>query len=262
MNAAKKFAESALPRLEADPRLLGLAAAGSWLSGEMDDFSDLDLIVVYDSGRENSVKADMNAIADTLGPCLARFPADHLGLPNLLICLFDDPLLHVDLNFVSLDEFSRRTENPAVLWERNGALTKVIEESKPNIPHLDLQWIEDRFWTWLHYGAQRLGRGEIFEVLSTLSFLRDKALGPMASTKVGRPPWGVRKIEKFGEPEDLAELRETAAPYDARACEKALRAAAKTYVGLREDLDPGSLKRNRRAEMAALRTLHEVSEKL
>ncbi|MER7057532.1 MULTISPECIES: hypothetical protein [unclassified Streptomyces] len=28
----------------------------------------------------------------------------------------------------------------------------------------DLQWIEDRFWIWVHYGATKLGRGELFEV--------------------------------------------------------------------------------------------------
>jgi hypothetical protein len=183
-------------------------------------------------------------------------------MPELLVCLFDEPLLQVGLHFCSLDDFANRRQNPVVLWERNGALTRVLEESKPESEHFDLQWIEDRFWTWLLYAAQRLGRGEIFEVHSTLAFLRDRALGPMESARAGRPPSGVRQLELYVGPEDLTELKATIADYEARSCEKALRAAAKMYVGLRETLDPGTLKRNRRAELASLRYLHEISERL
>lgn len=258
----QNFVNHAISRLELDPRLLGLAAGGSWGTGEFDQYSDLDLLLVSDPGRSNSVLAERDALAHSLGPCLSAFTGEHVGLPNSLIYLFDEPLLHVDLHFLSLDEFQHRATNPTVLWERDGALTKIIEETKPITAHLDLQWIEDRFWTWIHYGAQRLGRGEIFETLSTLSFLRDKVLGPMELARAGKPPYGVRRLEKYGNADDLGELRSTVAVYDPRACERALKAAAKMYVGLREVLDPGNLKRNRRAELASLRYLHEISEKL
>jgi len=258
----QRFTDHAISRLESDARILGLAAGGSWITGELDNFSDLDFVIVCDSGRINSVSADMSAIADSLGPCLASFPGDHVGVPNMLICLYDDPLLHVDLKFVPLDEFNVRIENPAVLWERDGALTRVLEETKPQTPQLDLQWIEDRLWTWVHYGAQKLGRGEIFETLSMLAFIRERVLGPMESARAGKIPRGVRRLEKFADTSDLTELRATVAAYDARSCEQSLKACAKMYVGLRETLDPGSLKRNRRAEMAALRYLHEISESL
>lgn len=260
--AHQKFVDNAISKLEFDARILGLAVGGSWLTKQLDRYSDLDLVIVCEPGRANSVFQEMDTIAAGLGPCLASFPGDHVGVPNLLICLFDDPLLHVDLKFVSLDDFPYRIENPEVLWERGGALTRVLEETKPSSPHLDLQWIEDRFWTWIHYGAARLGRGELFETLSLLSFLRDRALGPMESARAGKPPRGVRRLEQIGDAQDLQELRATVATYDPRACEQALKAAAKAYVGLREVLDPGTLKRNRRAEMASLRYLHEISETL
>jgi hypothetical protein len=261
-SAHQKFVDHAIVRLSQDPRILGLAAGGSWLTGELDEFSDLDLVIVCDPGRSRSVLEDAPHLAQQLGPCLASFPGDHLGVPNLLICLFDDPLLHVDLKFVALDEFNRRVENPEVLWERDGALTKVIESSQPTTPTLDLQWIEDRFWTWIHYGSQRLGRGEIFETLAMLSYLRERVLGPMESVRATRIPRGVRRLEKYVDAEDLQQLRSTVARHDARNCSQALKNAAKMYVGLREILDKGNLQRNRRAEMASLRYLHEISEKL
>ncbi len=87
-------------------------------------------------------------------------------------------------------------------------------------------------------------------------------LGPLANARQGRGPRGVRRLEKFAADDDQASLRDTVASYDAKACEQALKSAAKMYVGLRESLAPLHLKRNRRAEMASLRYLHEISDKL
>ncbi|HEV7501720.1 MAG TPA: nucleotidyltransferase domain-containing protein, partial [Vicinamibacteria bacterium] len=42
------FLRRAVERLGADPRLVGVAAGGSYLTGTMDEFSDLDLVVAVD----------------------------------------------------------------------------------------------------------------------------------------------------------------------------------------------------------------------
>lgn len=259
-SAHKIFVAHTIPRLEEDARILGLAAAGSWITKELDDYSDLDLVIVVDPAHYQSVLQDLSSLALGLGTCIASFTGEHVGVDNLLICLYEDPLLHVDLKCVSLPDFSNRIENPEVLWERNGELTKAIEENKPSIPHINLQWIEDRFWTWIHYAAGRLGRGELFEALNMLGYLRAEVLGPMASAKAHRLPRGVRRLEQYC-PEEAEEMKATLAGHDARACGQALRAAAKIYVGLREILDKGeSLRRNRRAEMAAMKYLHQVTD--
>jgi hypothetical protein len=258
----RRIVNSIISHLEGDARFLGLAARGTWLTGDLDEFSGLDLLLLTDPGRRQSAFDDRVKLAESFGPLLSFFPADHGGNPNLQLALYDEPLLHVGFTFLGLDELRTRTENPAVLWERSGAVTRVLEESKPSTPHFDLQWVEDRFWSWLQYGAQRLGGGELFSVLSTLDLLRSHALGPMESVRAGKTPHRVRRLERLGEESGLAELRSTVATYDARSCEQALKAAAKMYVGLRETLDKGSLKRNRRAEMASLRYLHGISEKI
>jgi hypothetical protein len=261
-NAHKIFIAHTLPRLEADPRILGVAAGGSWITREIDEYSDLDLVIVVDNSHIEAVLREMDSIALSLGTCIASFTGEHVGLENLLICLYEDPLLHVDLKFVSLEDFAHRIENPEVLWERSGQLTKAIEENKPDIPHIDLQWIENRFWTWIHYGALRLGRGEIFEAIDMLAFLRSQVLGPMICAKSHKPPRGVRRIEKYC-PGDTEALKATLAPHDARACAQAFRAAAKLYVDLRENLDKYTdLKINRRAELATMKFLHQVSDAL
>jgi hypothetical protein len=259
--AHKQFLEMALPRLREDPRLVGVAAAGSWLRNDLDDFSDLDLVVACESNAYPEVRSERMQIAESLGRLAVGFTGEHVGEPRLLICLYEDPLLHVDLKFLAMDDLDDRLENPQVLWEREGRLTEALGASKPNPAPLDLQWLEDRFWVWLHYGAQRLGRGEIFETLDLLAYLRKEVLGPMILAKHGLPPRGLRRLEQACR-EDLPKLSETLAGPAPSACEQSLRAAAKLYVELREMLDSGTVQRRRRAEMAVIQYLHRVSEHL
>ena len=63
----RRFIERALAVLPEDPRLLGLAAAGSFLTDRMDAFSDLDLFVVSSPVRQDVVLRDRVAISARLG---------------------------------------------------------------------------------------------------------------------------------------------------------------------------------------------------
>lgn len=254
--AQQEFLDRALPHLKDDPRLLGVVLGESKITRE--EFSGLDLVLVCKPDGYSSVLEEREALADKLGPRLVSFVGDHLGEPRLLVNLYRDPLLKVDLKIVSLMDFPERIEDPEILWEKESALSKVMWEAKSAPPHVDLQWIEDRFWVWLHYGAQRLRQGEIFETIDLLSFLRSRALAPLIMWKQGVPGRGVRLVEKYGG-EYLSSLRATVPIYDAHSCELSLREAAKLYVDLRETLAPGTLVRHRRTEMACMRYLHEVN---
>lgn len=250
------FLKRAMPRLEADLRVQGVAAGGSWTHGGMDAWSDLDLLIVSAATDHPSVMLDREKIVHGLGPVLSCFPGDHVGEERLLICLFDDPLLHVDLKFVTLQDLSQRIENPVVLWERASALTAALGTARPHYPIPDPQWIEDRFWVWLHYGTDRLARGELFEVLDLLSWLRARVLGPLALMRHGKLPQGVRRLEQNA-PEDLAEMKSTVATHDSVSCGKALVACAQLYNKLREAVQ-APITRRAEAEWAAIVHLEDV----
>ena len=85
------------------------------------------------------------------GDLISGFTGEHVGEPRVLICLYDKPLLHVDIKFLTLPEFYDRVENPVVLFERNNQLSDIINSTNAVWPQPDFQWIEDRFWTWVHY---------------------------------------------------------------------------------------------------------------
>src|SRR5262245_37178745 len=93
------FLRAALPRLHADDRILAGAAGGSVLTGAMDEYSDLDLIVALAPAAVRHVRPERQQSAATLGKLLAAFTGEHVGEPRLLICLYGPPLLHVDLKF-------------------------------------------------------------------------------------------------------------------------------------------------------------------
>jgi predicted nucleotidyltransferase len=158
------FAQQATEILKNDESVIGLAVGGSWLSNEIDEFSDLDLILVTKE-KVSADKSEMLRYANTLGDLISAFTGEHVGEPRVLICLYDNPLLHVDIKFLTLDEFAIRIENPTLLIDSDHQLQNILDQTEANFPYPDYQWIEDRFWTWMHYVLLKIGRGEYLEAL-------------------------------------------------------------------------------------------------
>lgn len=250
----RQFLAQALPVFAADARLVGVAAGGSYL-GSMDEYSDLDLLIAVEPGLGLAVLSDARSIASALSPLLSAFTGEHVGEPRLLICLYGPPLLHVDLKFVSLDDLEERVEDPAVLWQRGDRLSEVLRGGTAEYPAPDRQWIEDRFWVWLHYAATKLARGELFEVVGFLGFLRQTVLGPLALERVGARPSGVRRLERHA-PDFARSLERTVTSPETFGCLAALRASVELYVSLRRSSELEAPRAA--AERAALQYLDEV----
>ena len=237
---------------------MGVAAAGSFARGEFDAHSDLDLVIAVEPGALGAVMDERASIARSLGPLLASFVGEHVGELRLLICLYGPPLLHVDLKFVALHDAARRVDENVVLLDRGGRLARALGASPPAYPAPQPQWIEDRFWTWLHYLAGKLARGELFEVLDGLGLLRARVFGPLLLERRGAQPNGVRRLEASA-PEAVDRLRSVVALHDARDCARALRAAIGLYRELRTS---PALVRNVEAEAAAVAFFEDVARAL
>ena len=229
------FATHAADLLKLDPSVVGLAVGGSWLNKELDEFSDLDLILVT-SEKISGNKEKMLDYAKTMGKLISGFTGEHVGEPRLLICLFDDPLMHVDIKFVTLEELKLRVETPHILLDTDGQLKQAIENSKAVFPHPDYQWIEDRFWTWIHYALTKIGRREYLEAFDFLAFLRMTVLGPLLHIKHGNLPRTVRKVEMMLPAADLEKLLRTLPAYDNISLISSLQQAVVLYRELRQTL--------------------------
>jgi predicted nucleotidyltransferase len=252
----EEFIVRAVAVLSADPRIVGLAAAGSYAEGRMDEFSDLDLLVAVAPEAFAEVLADRQRLAAQLGPLLVAFTGEHVGEPRLLICLYGPPPLHVDLKFIAVADAAARVDEPVVLWERGTVLSDALRRGEARYPQPDAQWIEDRFWVWIHYAAAKVGRGELFEAHEFLSFLRMTVLSPLGLLRRGLRPAGVRRVEQLA-PDLAAELQRAIVARDAAQQLRALSVAVELYRSLR---DSGSqpLQRREAAEAVAVAYLEEM----
>jgi predicted nucleotidyltransferase len=255
-----QFAEKITAIVKNDTSVTGLAVAGSWLTNEIDDYSDLDLILVT-TEKVSHDKNKMLAYAHQYGELLTAFTGEHVGEPRLLICLYNNPLLHVDIKFLTIAEFRTRIETPFLLFDRDGQLQKAIDETDAKFPYPDYQWIEDRFWTWVHYALLKIGRGEYFEALDFFGFLRYLVLGPLLHIKNNNLPRGVRKVETSLPGKDLEQLKSTLAEYNKESLLKALENAVALYRALRLELFDNNVKQHVNAETAVMDFFHQLKSK-
>lgn len=247
----QEFANRAVSIASGDPEVIGLAAAGSWITNELDEYSDIDFVVITKS-KTGGNKEKMIAFAERFGDFISGFTGEHVGEPRLLVCLFDKPLLHVDFKFLTLPEFYDRIEDPVVLFERNEALTKIIQSTKAVWPQPDLQWMEDRIWTWVHYIAGKAARGEYFECLDGLGYIRARVLAPLLQLKSNTLPRGLRKVEKKLTAPDLESLKITNAQYSKSSILKALDNTVSVYRSLRRKLFPDTVVLQAKAEKRSM----------
>lgn len=238
--ALDNFRAYALGVLSADPRIQAVLEAGAGAENRADRYSDLDLILIARDADYDVVLADRGALAARLGKLLSAFTGEHVGEPRLLICLFAIPdgdfVLHVDLKVVRLTDLAQRVDEPRVLFDHANASAGVMAASPAHWPERSAQWFEDRVWIWLHYAAARAGRGELFEALDMLSYLRAWVLGPMLANSVGRPQRGLRRIEAI--PQAAERLAATVAIADVASVRDALLASLDLYVELRRRNPP------------------------
>ncbi|QJW47919.1 oxalate:formate antiporter [bacterium BFN5] len=255
------FANRAIALLKKDSRCLGIAAGGSWITNSMDEFSDIDLVVVVDTNYEHEFSQERLEIAEKLGNLLSAFTGEHVGEPRLMICLYGPPLLHVDLKFVSLMDFGHRIEDPVILWQRDNNLQEILQKEDAMYPLPNLQWIEDRFWVWVHYVAAKLARGEIFEAIETISFIRTTVLGPLSLMKNGSLPRGMRYIERDAK-EELPLLIKTISTHKAADCGVALKCVISLYQQLREYHSTPELHRRKEAEQQSMIYLDDIINRI
>ena len=257
----KEFVSNVIKVIKNDENVLGLAIGGSWITNEIDEFSDIDFVLV----TKNKLAPDadkMIRFAEQLGNLLNAFTGEHFGEKRLLVCLYDNPLLHVDLKFITPDELYERVENPIVVWEKDNILTEIIKNSEPNFPFVNFQWIEDRFWIWIHYTVSKIGRGEFFETLDAISYLRTNVIAQFLQIKNNHLPKGLRKAEKHFKEDDLKKLISTVAEYDINSLFKSVEEIVQLYKDLREEIFPEYIKFQTRTEKRSLEYFNEIKNQI
>ncbi|PJZ78585.1 hypothetical protein CH365_04605 [Leptospira neocaledonica] len=257
MEKIDRFIEKVNDLASSSQVIEGVAVAGSFISKELDEYSDIDFVIVLKDGILYERK-EMVDFARNFGPLLSAFTGEHVGERRLLICLYENPFLHVDFKFIQLSELKDRIENPIFIYKNNKRISAILESTKSQWPNPDFQWIEDRFWVWVHYAGTKLGRGEYFETIDFLSFIRNTVLGPFLHLKYKSLPRGVRKLEFIIDPSDLEKLKSTIPNYDFRSIKDSILNSVKLYQELRLALYSSEIKNLSEAENYSLDYLNNI----
>jgi predicted nucleotidyltransferase len=230
----RDLASSVIAAAQQDPRFVAVIVGGSIAGGTPDEYSDLDLVLVCSDEHHQEVLGQAKDFAARVGPLLVAFTGEHVGEPRLLIALYGPPVNHVDLKFVGLSQLDDRVEDGLVLWQRDDRVEQQLRQAPAAWPQPDPQWIEDRFWVWVHYVAVKIGRGELFEAVGALEMIRSATLAPLIVSGRTDKPTGVRRLEELA-PELIPALRKTVAAPDRAECLQALHATVDLYRHLRDD---------------------------
>jgi len=188
-------AESACRAALTDPDVVAMVVTGSFATGIADELSDVDLRLYARPDAVEGVVARVPDLASAVGSVVALFVAEHLAIPTLTIVLYDD-LVHVDFDVVAADRAAEHNDGlPAVvLWEREPISDALPGTYAPEVA-AGVRWMEARIWTWSWYIQSKVLRGELYEALDGLQYVRDQVLFRLLAFHGERRPAGGRRAE-------------------------------------------------------------------
>jgi len=172
-----------------------MVVTGSFATGIADELSDVDLRLYARPDAVEGVVARVPDLASAAGSVVALFVAEHLAIPTLTIVLYDD-LVHVDFDVVAADRAAEHNDGlPAVvLWEREPISDALPGTYAPEVA-AGVRWMEARIWTWSWYIQSKVLRGELYEALDGLQYVRDQVLFRLLAFHGERRPAGGRRAE-------------------------------------------------------------------
>jgi predicted nucleotidyltransferase len=212
--------------------VVAMALAGSFAQGNADELSDVDLrLYVADAAIDRTVRG-IPALSASCGTVIALFTGEHVGAPALSIVLFED-LVHVDFDVLSSSGAAEHNRGLPVhvLWERDGVSALLPGADATDVAG-DLRWIEDRLWTWCWYIQSKILRGELYEALDGLQYVRDQVLFRLVAFERGTRPAGARRVEDALGDREEAFAHTIPHAHAAGAALSALRAEIDLYLDL------------------------------
>ena len=104
----------------------------------------------------------------------------------------------------------------------------------------------------------KIGRGEFFEALEGLSFLRRTVLGPLALIRSGARPAGVRNVERLAL-QYVRDLQSTVVSHNAIDCLRTLRASVELYRSFQTNV--AAMTFSEAAKSATMQYLSDVEQR-
>jgi predicted nucleotidyltransferase len=203
----RRVLDAVLAFLRRQPGALGAFVSGSVATGTADQYSDLDLGLVFADDRSRARVWERRNDWE-IAPWFHRFDADHVK-DHFVIYLYE-PGVKADLNlYVPADLPRPPGLRYEPLWDETGELARWAEEVAalpvPQPDWNDAVHEEERFWGWLYFCVRHVQRGEYYDIATDFFFLRRIVEGWQARLD-GRPVFDPRRVHEREPPDVFAAL--------------------------------------------------------
>ena len=242
-----KFIDSIVDAARQDERVRAIGLFGSHVSGEADEWSDVDLVVVVEREDALSTHEEQQRFAAAIDGYLVGWSQDYL--PVEMWMLLYAPGLHVELKFVHWEKIPTLPHGLEIVWSR-APVDPTLKPEAPRWQQPDVQDLEDQVWIAMNYLRRKVGRGEYFEAASSLDFVRRKVLLPLLGARHQTHLAGYRRLEEQGWCE-VDRLALTFAGPQPQDIERAMSVTVELYLELRESVAPPGLIRRVDAQRTA-----------
>jgi hypothetical protein len=226
----------------ADNHVLGVLLGGSLADGRADLLSDIDLYLFVRDKDFESVFANREAVARSLGAVLLCYRGDHMPSGKHQLIVWYEGLLHVDLIY---RKWSGRVpdwkwKRTVILKDSYGAMAQLQKESDPLRPATvsleQLQTLSQKFWGWVAYTLGKICRGERWEALDNIAWIRNEALLVMLAWAQNAPYEGHRRLESKLDDELAMLFEQSLCSRELDALHNALMAEVRIFRKLRAQL--------------------------
>jgi hypothetical protein len=179
------------------PGIIGCFLSGSMATSAMDEDSDLDVGIVFQSAEDRELIWKRRWDWE-IAPWFHRFDADHIK-PYFVIYFFE-PQIKADINLHIENELPPAEGGPyTIVWDQRGVLKNWIKnQSEPQKQTPDWQAVvqeDERFWAWSFYVYQHLHRGEYYHIAHEFFALRD-IVETWTARLAGYSRFRTRRLEK------------------------------------------------------------------
>ncbi|MBT4762910.1 MAG: hypothetical protein HOO06_14545 [Bdellovibrionaceae bacterium] len=220
------------------PEVVSAFVSGTCASGNMDEYSDLDLGFVCTS-EESKDKIWARRFNWPLSDWFHRMDADHVK-PYFIIYLFE-PHIHVDVSFYTVENLPPQAGGPyEVAYNKSVSLDSWLK--KVNSPYkLSPDWSnviheEERFWTWVHASWGHVARGEYYEEVHFIADIR-KIIHKWHARLNGEDNFNMRRLEQRGETQFIEAMSPSFPKPNRKEMKKALLNLIQIHKLQRKEID-------------------------
>ena len=214
---------------------VAILAGGSLAAGGMDHLSELDIEVVVRDEDHADARAFVDEMLSSIDKPLCRFPADHLGLRDLIVSFheIEGTVIKIDV-WVMTRASLGAVAKAIIIHDPEGLAADRPPASAP--PPLDYSDLNNKFCGWMWFTHVKLARGHLLEAMESLEFMRSFALLPSLHLVHRLPRERYRLLEERLSPARLEHLYRTyPRGMEREEIYRAMRELASLYASLQND---------------------------